>query len=49
MARLPRLTVPSIPYHVTQRGNWRQPVFFSADDRQTYLRLLHEQTTRFGL
>lgn len=49
MARLPRLAVPDIPYHVTQRGNRRQPVFFREDDRRLYLRLLQEQATRYGL
>ena len=49
MARLPRITLPGIPYHVTQRGNRRQPVFFSQEDRQVYLRLLCEQTSRFEL
>jgi REP element-mobilizing transposase RayT len=29
MARLARLVVPDVPHHVTQRGNRRQPVFFS--------------------
>ncbi len=28
MARLPRLTVPSYPHHIIQRGNNRQPTFF---------------------
>ena len=28
MVRLPRLALPDLPYHVTQRGNRRQPVFF---------------------
>jgi len=49
MARLPRLTLPGIPYHVTQRGNRRQPIFFSTEDRQVYLELLREQAGRFGL
>lgn len=49
MARLPRLAVPDLPYHVTQRGNRRQPVFFREDDRPLYLALLREQATRYGL
>ena len=47
MPRLARLTIPGLPHHVTQRGNRRQPVFFHPDDRQTYLRLLLEQTRRY--
>jgi putative transposase len=32
MARLPRLVIPGIPYHVTQRGNRRQQTFFEEAD-----------------
>ncbi len=49
MPRRARLTIPGIPHHVTQRGNRRQPVFFQEEDRQTYLRLLKEETTRHGV
>jgi putative transposase len=40
MARQPRLVVPGIPHHVTQRGVRRQQTFFSDDDYQLYLSLL---------
>ena len=43
MARLPRLALPNLPYHVTQRGNRRQAVCFYATDRTVYLTLLREQ------
>jgi putative transposase len=43
MPRLPRLVIPGYPHHVTQRGNHRQRVFFSDDDRRFYLDLLHRQ------
>jgi putative transposase len=36
MARLARLVVPGVPHHVTQRGNRRQPVFFSDEDYAAY-------------
>ena len=49
MPRLARVTIPGIPYHVTQRGNRRQPVFFSEDDRHLYLRILLEQSRRYRL
>ena len=49
MARLARITVPRIPYHVTQRGNRRQPVFFSDDDYRTYLQVLKQQSVRWSL
>ena len=49
MTRLARITIPGIPHHVTQRGNRRQPVFFTEDDYRTYLQELHVQGERFGL
>ena len=36
MARLPRLTLADLAYHVTQRGNRRQAVFFTEADRHVY-------------
>ena len=49
MARLARIAVPGLPYHVTQRGNRRQSVFFSAADYQRYLSILKEQVLRWRL
>mgnify|MGYP001613308637 CR=1 FL=1 len=49
MARMARIAVPGVPYHVTQRGNRRQPVFFGEADYRTYLHLLQEQRLRWGL
>jgi putative transposase len=40
MPRAPRLVVPHLPHHVTQRGNRRQPTFFSDADYALYLSLL---------
>ena len=40
MARLARVVVPGLPYHVTQRGNHREAVFFGDDDYQVYLDLI---------
>lgn len=40
MARLPRVVLPGIPHHVTQRGNGRQPTFFEDGDYALYLDLL---------
>ncbi len=36
MSRLPRIIVPGIPHHVTQRGNRRQRVFLQDDDYALY-------------
>lgn len=40
MARLPRIVLPGIPHHVTQRGNRRERVFFEEGDYALYLDLL---------
>ena len=40
MARLPRITIPSFPHHLIQRGNNRQAIFFYDEDRRFYLRCL---------
>jgi putative transposase len=45
MARLARIIIPGAPHHVTQRGNRRQPIFFSDADRILYLDLLREGCT----
>jgi putative transposase len=37
MARIARVVVPGLPHHIVQRGNRRQTVFFSDDDRRIYL------------
>jgi len=42
MPRLARLVCPRVPHHVTQRGNRREDVFFTAADRITYLKWLGE-------
>ncbi len=49
MARLPRIALAGLPYHVTQRGNRRQPVFFCDEDYRTYLALLQEASQRWQL
>ena len=40
MARLARVVIPHVAHHITQRGNRRLPIFFSDNDRVTYLDLL---------
>ena len=35
-----RVVAPGVPHHVTQRGNYRQGVFRSDEDRRVYLKLL---------
>jgi len=42
MARLARVVIPGLPHHLTQRGNRRGDIFFSAKDRRKFLSLLSE-------
>ena len=42
MARLSRIVIPGVPHHITQRGNRRQPIFFSDEDRLLYLDLVRQ-------
>ena len=37
MARTPRIVIPGLAHHVTQRGSRRQNVFFCDEDRVLYL------------
>jgi putative transposase len=46
MARLPRVVIPGIPHHVTQRGNGRQRTFFEDGDYALYLDLLAQAAER---
>ena len=48
MARLPRLVLPGIPYHVTQRGNRRAQTFFEQADYALYRDLLAQAAERCG-
>ena len=49
MARLPRLSLPGVPHHVIQRGNNRQAIFSSAQDRQAFLDRLEENAQKFAV
>lgn len=49
MARLPRIVLPGIPHHVTQRGNRREQTFFEDGDYALYLDLLSEAASRYGV
>jgi len=48
LARLARLVIPGIPYHVTQRGNRRQQTFFEDGDFALYRDLLAKAAMRAG-
>ena len=42
MARSPRLSLPSFPHYVIQRGNNRQPIFLTPKDYEVLLDCLRE-------
>ena len=48
MARALRIQFPGAFYHVTSRGNERQPVFKSSTDREKFLSYLESATERYG-
>ena len=48
MARLPRLVIPGLPHHVTQRGNRRGQTFFEDGDYELYRDLLHMAAEKAG-
>ena len=49
MGRIARVVIPDCPHHVIQRGNRRQVIFFSDDDKQLYLNLLNYNCQRDGV
>ena len=49
MARLPRVVIPDIAHHVTQRGNARQVILSHDQDRTAYLELLRQYSELYGL
>jgi len=46
MAHLPRVVLPGIPYHITQRGNRRMQTFFEEGDYALYRDLLAQSAAR---
>lgn len=48
MARLARIVVPSLPHHITQRGNRRETVFFGDDDYIAYYEMLRTSVEASG-
>lgn len=49
MPRIARIVCPGLPYHITQRGNRRETVFFCDEDRQAYLEDLRHYADRHVL
>jgi putative transposase len=49
MSRTARIVIPDVPYHITQRGNNRQDIFYRDTDRAHYVALLEEHAKEYGL
>lgn len=49
MARMARVMIEKVPFHVTHRGNHKKQIFFSDGDRQEYLDVLRRYATRFDM
>jgi putative transposase len=49
MVRLARVAELGVAYHVTQRGNNRQDVFFVDDDRRIYLEILKKESKKYRM
>ncbi|MEW6618457.1 MAG: transposase [bacterium] len=49
MPRVARIMIENIPYHVPQRGNRREDIFFGDEDRKKYLEWLKVYSERYGL
>jgi putative transposase len=49
MARQPRLSIAGYPHHIIQRGNNRQAIFHTDEDRKAYLAWLSEYSRRFEI
>jgi putative transposase len=47
MAREPRLCAAGIPCHIIQRGNNREPIFFSEDDYSFFLEVIREAKSKY--
>ena len=48
MARPLRLQFPGAVYHLTSRGNARQPIFLTDDDRQRFCQVLAQVVSRYA-
>ena len=49
MPRLARTVCARVPHHITQRGNRREEVFFTDDDRRAYLAWLKDYAEKYDV
>lgn len=49
MPRMARVVAVGLPHHITQRGNYGQNVFLTADDKKQYLGWIRKYGIKYGL
>jgi len=49
MPRVARLVIPGYPYHITHRGNNKQTIFITEEDKRKYLYLFEEARKKFNM
>jgi len=49
MARIARIVILNYPHHIIQRGNRSQNVFFSDQDKKSYINLLYKHAIEAGV
>jgi putative transposase len=49
MPRLSRAVFAGVPHHITQRGNGREDIFFTDEDRVAYLSWLQEYSEKYDV
>ena len=49
MPRIARIVIPNYPHHIIQRGNRSQNVFFSDQDKKSYIQLLRKHAIESGV
>jgi len=49
MPRIARVVAVGLPHHITQRGNYKQPVFRNDYDRKLYISWIEEYSEKYSL
>jgi putative transposase len=48
VSRIARIVIPEWPYHVTHRGNNKQPIFYDEEDIERYIRLVRVYKSKWN-
>jgi putative transposase len=49
MPRAARFVIPSYPFHITHRGNNKQQIFVTDEDRRKYLLWFQDAKQKYGV